>query len=171
MSGSNGLMADAFIDGCVNRCIDAAIDSLSEEMTEARRFWTNPPPFESPLEEAFFFCWHVVDRCGGSDAGRTRLRWQVPVDGYRLDFQVVSDVPGFPQIAIELDGHEFHERTKEQVALRNSRDRALTARGWKVFHISGSEFYADPHGVTSDIWGEAYEAWRVIASGEAARRA
>ena len=44
-------------------------------------------------------------------------------------------------IAVELDGHDFHERTKEQVTYRNQRDRLLQAAGWAVFHFSGSELY------------------------------
>ena len=50
-----------------------------------------------------------------------------------------------PKVAIELDGHDFHERTKEQVALRNERDRsAPQADGWTVLHFSGSELVRDP---------------------------
>jgi hypothetical protein len=74
---------------------------------------------------------------------------------YRLDFAI--ETPNhmfvelarlcrvaFPKIAVEIDGHDFHERTKEQVAYRNQRDRDLQAGGWTVLHFSGTEVNRDP---------------------------
>jgi very-short-patch-repair endonuclease len=58
---------------------------------------------------------------------------------YRLDFMLESG-----KIAIELDGHDFHERTKEQVEHRNKRDRDLQSDGWLVLHYSGSKFLSEP---------------------------
>ena len=59
---------------------------------------------------------------------------------YRIDFAFVSDEA---KIAVELDGHDFHERTKEQAARDKARDRALTTAGWRVVRFAGSEVYAD----------------------------
>lgn len=61
------------------------------------------------------------------------------VEPYRLDFAAVG-----MKLAIECDGHEFHERTKEQARRDKSRDRALTAAGWRVLRFTGSEVWADP---------------------------
>jgi len=47
-------------------------------------------------------------------------------------------------VAIELDGHDFHERTKEQAAKDKSRDRDLQAAGWRVLRFTGSEVWRDP---------------------------
>ena len=47
-------------------------------------------------------------------------------------------------IAVELDGHDFHEKTKAQVAYRNRRDRDLQSAGWTIFHFSGSELFREP---------------------------
>ena len=47
-------------------------------------------------------------------------------------------------IVVELDGHAFHERTKEQASRDKARDRSLVARGWSVLRFTGSEIYADP---------------------------
>lgn len=64
---------------------------------------------------------------------------------YRPDFVLLNqlDTPLKP-IAIELDGHDFHERTKEQARRDKSRDRNFTNQGWKVLRFTGSEVYADP---------------------------
>jgi len=118
----------------------------------------------SPLEAAFAAWWIAAVQ---TDPDRALLiEQQVPVclsgAQYRLDFVVSVNPEGLygsyltadrepPRIAIELDGHEFHERTKEQVDLRNARDRALQINGWIVIHLSGSEFNRDPFGCVAQV--------------------
>jgi len=46
------------------------------------------------------------------------------------------------KIFVELDGHEFHEKTKEQVDYRNERDAYLQNFGF-VYHISGRQITSD----------------------------
>ncbi len=48
------------------------------------------------------------------------------------------------KIAVELDGFEFHEKTKEQAISDKERDRNLQQEGYFVARFSGSEVYADP---------------------------
>jgi hypothetical protein len=113
---------------------------------------------ESPLEAAFAAWWVALGHGRGFEVW---LRHQVEVEAegrtWRLDlvltptgrFESLRNHPLCPKIAIELDGHDFHERTKEQVARRNQRDRVLGMSGWTVWHISGSEFHANPEKV---VW-------------------
>lgn len=129
---------------------------------------------ESPLEAAFLAWWMVVSH-RREDIG---IDWQqeVAANGttYRLDFVIEPTKYGFlegligapdcPRIAVELDGHEFHEKTKAQVTYRNRRDRELQAAGWIVLHVSGSEFNADPEKVVAEVYERAsdmiYAAYR-----------
>jgi hypothetical protein len=67
---------------------------------------------------------------------------------YRLDFAIVTNRRS---IAIEVDGHDFHERTKEQAAHDKSRDRALVAAGWQVLRFTGSEVWRDAHRCISEV--------------------
>jgi very-short-patch-repair endonuclease len=67
---------------------------------------------------------------------------------YRLDIAFVSEQG---RIAVELDGHDFHEKTKEQARRDKSRDRALTKDGWRVLRFAGSEVYADPAGCIQQV--------------------
>jgi len=46
-------------------------------------------------------------------------------------------------VVVECDGHEFHERTKEQAARDRSRDRSSQTKGHKVMRFTGSEIWAD----------------------------
>ena len=67
---------------------------------------------------------------------------------YRVDFliEVVEEVslaeerPIF-YLVVEMDGHEFHERTKAQAQRDKERDRNLTRAGYKVMRFTGSEIY------------------------------
>lgn len=122
---------------------------------------------DSPLEAAFLAWWYALARVNQIDGVWVVPQKEITCGGqlYRLDFQVVpvdsgtasfkqlSGHPLCPRIAIELDGHDFHERTKEQVTWRNQRDRALAADGWHVWHFSGSEFHRDPRQV---VWQAVY---------------
>ena len=71
---------------------------------------------------------------------------------YRADFLIQIEAwvdrstRVFGKIVVEIDGHNFHERTKEQAAHDRSRDRALMAAGYKVVRFTGSEIYKDPIG-------------------------
>lgn len=62
---------------------------------------------------------------------------------YRLDF-MLEDLEYDVKVAIECDGHDFHERTKEQAARDRARDRELQSRGYLVLRFTGSELYRDP---------------------------
>lgn len=55
------------------------------------------------------------------------------------------------RIAIECDGHEFHERTPDQAERDRSRDRALTADGWIVLRFTGREIWRDPFAVVNEV--------------------
>lgn len=48
------------------------------------------------------------------------------------------------KLAVEVDGHDFHERTKEQAERDRSRDRAMIADGWTVLRFTGREVFRNP---------------------------
>ncbi len=60
------------------------------------------------------------------------------IDGYKPDF-----VMGTPaqQFAIEIDGHEWHEKTKEQAAADTRRERSLLLNNFIPVRFTGSEVY------------------------------
>ena len=79
------------------------------------------------------------------------LRELPVVDGrYRVDFAIV-DAATDTFVAIECDGHEWHEKSKEQVQRDKARDRALTADGWRVLRFTGSEVWSDPAACVREI--------------------
>lgn len=72
---------------------------------------------------------------------------QKQIGDYRVDFYIeklsLCDQQA-SKVVVECDGHEFHERTKEQAQKDKERDRVLQACGYPVFRFTGSEIWADP---------------------------
>jgi very-short-patch-repair endonuclease len=76
---------------------------------------------------------------------------QVTFEPYRVDFLIGSlwsEPDGEDRrehwIAVECDGHDFHEKTKEQAQRDKARDRFLVSSGVKVMRFTGSEIWRDP---------------------------
>lgn len=127
----------------------------------------NPPLMGSPIEEqlASALLWCNVDWAGfpcvdsigafdrrtdedGCNSAPTQvdfwLTTQAKIDSYRVDallwFQCGRSIRG---VAVECDGHVFHEKTREQAARDKKRDRDILATGFPVMRFSGSEIYRD----------------------------
>lgn len=124
---------------------------------------------ESPLEAIFYIWWKALTD-GGMWERELRLYTQqeVEVSGvrFRLDFVVAeaSDHPTpqsnvFTPIAVEVDGHTFHEKTPDQVAYRNQRDRLLQQAGWTVFHFSWAEMTTRPEECIGEVLGVARDRY------------
>jgi very-short-patch-repair endonuclease len=73
---------------------------------------------------------------------------QAQVRQYRVDFLVST--MGFgprefhPDVVVELDGHDFHDKDKRQRSYEKRRDRDLVREGYKVIHFTGSDVVKDP---------------------------
>jgi hypothetical protein len=130
------------------------------------------PPFESPLEVMFWIWWAAMTKdTEWPEWLEMSFQQPVTVEGanYRLDFTIrpsASQRPLFeavgipiPRIAVEVDGHAFHEKTKEQVATRNQRDRALQRDGWIVLHFSWTEMTTQPEACIGEVIGAAKGAF------------
>jgi very-short-patch-repair endonuclease len=77
---------------------------------------------------------------------------------YRLDFALFYERSwgdGEIKIAIECDGHNFHEKTKEQARRDKSKDRYLQSRGWVIARFTGSEIVEDSASIVDEIEGLA----------------
>jgi hypothetical protein len=119
-----------------------------------------------------------VDSEGAPDNARpktlTKISLQRDLADWRVDFlvQVGCHVPDFGKpipinppgryrfgdkievrnVIVECDGHDFHERTKEQAAKDRSRDRRMQAEGYKVFRFTGAEIWADAVGCAREVF-------------------
>lgn len=93
------------------------------------------------------------------------LEPQFKIGEYRVDFLMGTTKFGADDmmkcIAIECDGHDFHDKTKEQAARDKSRDRFLSGHVGRVIRFTGSEIYRDP----SKCAIEALKIMRVVTFG------
>ena len=92
---------------------------------------------ESPAEEAML---------AGFAALGVAVEQQVEIGAYRLDFAFVD-----ARVAVEVDGHAFHDRTPEQAQRDRARDRELVARGWTPLRFTAREVFADAPGCTRQV--------------------
>lgn len=74
------------------------------------------------------------------------LEPQYKIDKYRVDFLIFY--AGSPArsagLVVECDGHDFHEKTREQAARDKARDRLLAQRFGMVARFTGSEIFNKP---------------------------
>lgn len=72
----------------------------------------------------------------------------------RLDFALLSETNNYTDSvrwAIEVDGHDFHEKTKEQAQRDKQRDRLLQASDIRVLHFTGSEVFRNTEKIVVEI--------------------
>jgi very-short-patch-repair endonuclease len=133
---------------------------------------------ESPIEELLIAALYIdhdshpyrmifMGKCDSpylnSNGEEVFIYQQAKVGDYRVDF-LIHDCSVAPEVArprwiiVECDGHDFHERTKEQARHDKKRDRYLQSLGAKVLRFTGSEIWADPeacaHETLSHLWAD-----------------
>jgi very-short-patch-repair endonuclease len=129
----------------------------------------------SPIEQVFFIACQVLCSAAYTDInpepflmnGEMHLgkgifiQPQAKIGKYKVDFLLKCNnhvpVEFYPDVIVELDGHLFHDKNKEQRAYEKARDRYFVQNGYKVIHYTGSEVVKDPYRV-------AHEALKMAAA-------
>jgi very-short-patch-repair endonuclease len=81
---------------------------------------------------------------------------QARVGDYRADILILDaslplELREPRWMIVECDGHDYHERTKEQARHDKKRDRFFTSKDFKVLRFTGSEIWADPDACAEEI--------------------
>lgn len=110
---------------------------------------------ESPIEQLIYI--HLIDleeevyksviHMDESNYSKLIPQYEISAkdNNYRLDFHLECFANDrVHRFAIECDGHEFHEKTKEQARRDKKRDRDLAREGYVVMRFTGSEIWHDP---------------------------
>lgn len=139
----------------------AFFDSLMGDLDELFK------DLDSPIEERLLISLLIS---GLENVGEVRLRSihtstsigsgpeyisiyaQRDIENYRVDFYIEYEDLFYSSIykqiksslIVECDGHEFHEKTKEQAKKDKRRDRILQTLGHPVFRFTGSEIFNSP---------------------------
>lgn len=94
----------------------------------------------SPIEKSLM---SAIARVQEREDSTLIMRSQVEIGPYRVDI-LLEDRAG-PVLVIECDGHDFHDRTKEQAARDRRRDREiLEMEGLITIRFTGREIWRDP---------------------------
>lgn len=99
---------------------------------------------ESPMEELFAVA--VVlsaelefdAQTNGWVGNSVLMQAQVEIGAYRADFVFNQ------RLVVEIDGHDFHDRTQEQASSDRARDRDLLRAGYSVVRFTGADVYRNP---------------------------
>lgn len=125
-------------DGYTGATTDPDLLGTCLAMVSITRKYALMDDVESPIEALFVegVAMHLAWKPFG-------LQAQVQIGQYRVDF-LMTDERHDRKVVVECDGHDFHERTKDQAKRDRSRDRWLMRRGYTVARFTGSEIWANP---------------------------
>lgn len=77
---------------------------------------------------------------------------QMTLGPYIADFAFMSCCNGrVAKLIVECDGHEWHEKTKEQAQRDKVRDRHFVRNDWQVLRFTGSEINRDAAACAEEI--------------------
>lgn len=83
---------------------------------------------------------------------------QVSCGPYTVDFLLrIGTGESARFVAVECDGHAYHDKTPDQAARDKSRDRYLASNGLVVLRFTGSEIWADPLACADEAMGVLLE--------------
>ncbi len=154
------------------------IEKIARYLDRSARDWLDEAQEEllasgaSPIEAAFFLALASALKVGdyfrlqlreADDTHQCGVEPEKQVERFRVDFviSVLDERSGKRSLlAVECDGHEFHERTKDQAKKDRARDRRLQELGYTVYRFTGSEIHNDPVACAETVvaWLEA-KSW------------
>jgi very-short-patch-repair endonuclease len=136
---------DSFDAQMFHYLYDIGIDSPIEQIFfMALRLQCEEMGFEFTTSEYFYY--------GNKFQFVLAVYPQKKIGKYKVDFFIkLTQGSGVTELIIELDGHEFHERDKQQRSYEKARDRFLINSGYKVFHYTGSDVVKKPQHVAYEV--------------------
>ena len=146
------------LEGCNQLATSMFINHIKEDIKFLTLSINN---CQSPIEEMLVYpLMNSLDVLGASVPKVTKVCMspQVAVkpngENYILDFGIavyLDHKEDFLMFAVECDGHDFHEKTKEQARKDKQRERDIMSMGCTVIRFTGSEIYKDPYKCASEV--------------------
>jgi very-short-patch-repair endonuclease len=127
--------------------LDKVFNPLAELLAPevAETVWRLEKICESPIEVILGASMLWYDRIFPERLLMPQYQWE----GRRIDW-VFRDQHLI--VFIECDGHDFHERTKQQAANDRQKDREIQRNGYPILRFTGSEIYANATGCAAEIF-------------------
>lgn len=170
--GAHGFFFDPDSDGHSDP--EAFVETIALRFSRMTQMY-NGKQTQSPIEDMLLgaLMWLEMDWAGfpindylsagpsgyaptADDIAKKRIDFiltpQAEIAGHRVDFLLwVTCGKAVGGVAIECDGHDFHEKTKEQAARDKKRDRDVLAAGYPVMRFSGSEVFRDTNACVDQV--------------------
>lgn len=154
-----------YIKDCFIQDLENKEFSISDEITRVGDLYLNfweiditGSPIERQLWAEILFLidgFQQVVPLSGPEDQYDYGTWVAPqyrIDKYTVDFLFQCNCGGRAErLVVECDGHEFHEKTKQQAAHDKKRDRHFVKNGYRVLRFTGSEIYNSPKECAEDI--------------------
>lgn len=108
--------------------------------------------FDIPRDEYFYFRIKLIDDYVNIPKELSNVTFTVTasteryeISGYKPDFMIemTGSLDEAVRFAVEIDGYEWHEKTKEQAANDRKKDRAYLKNGYTPIRFLGTEVYHD----------------------------
>lgn len=126
------------------------------------RFWEEDfYSCNSPIESIFMMAFNIVSilrekELNDDDYGVSifpQHEIQIEKKKYYADFFIwIQNSESDISVLVECDGHDFHEKTKEQVEKDNEREYELKMAGYEILRFSGSQIYNNPFKCANDVY-------------------
>ena len=118
-------------------------DRLEEKVHDLNRELSLLRCCESPIEQLLLIeLFYVEENTLGNYGFSPQREFEIEGRKYRVD--ILAECHWGEKISyvvVECDGHNFHEKTKEQAAKDKARDRDFQSIGLPVIHFTGSEIF------------------------------
>lgn len=147
-------------DYLVRRSSDLASNFIEETLSNLEMEYESGRVISSPIEQIFLIEWRYQEhlRTAHFPFGiEPQYNNEEATGKYYVDFSIdfINDESdaydkwgtGYtraPLVGIELDGHEWHEKSKRQVEYHKERERFLIAKGWALIRFAGTEVVKHP---------------------------
>lgn len=177
--GEDGMKLAKNVEDYIQQRADCLSSSFIDLCTETLQepYIENGRMIESPLEQIFIVEWKFQEHERQGEYhfelfpqfGDPELTGKYFIDFAirfledaidRFDINALHSVRE-PLLGIEIDGHEFHEKTKRQVEYQKERERFLVSKGWRLLRFAGTEVFHDPVKCVNEAVKLAYEMRRV----------
>lgn len=126
----------------------------------------NDESIKSPIEKIFLTAFEIYCNCEDKEQLYLFPQKEIECENHKyiIDFEFDSDdyltklllkdeiVNKNFKLAIECDGYEFHQKTKEQVQHDNEREYELKMAGYEVLRFSGTQIYNNPLKCAEDTY-------------------
>lgn len=130
---------------------------------------------KSPIEKIFFLSFNLVSTIRDKELPKNYVvlsvypQYEIETKDKKfiVDFNVFLECEDcYKELIVECDGHDFHEKTKKQVAHDNEREYAIKMSGYDILRFSGSQIYNNPFKVANDVFDYLLKMKEVECSGD-----